>query len=56
VWKRIGENMKKAIVAILAVLWIIGGYFTFVSSPWEAMCPGIQTNDLSTMDKHLSKR
>ena len=48
--------MKNAIIGILALLILVGGYFTFISSPWNTFCPGIQTNDLSTMDKRLSKK
>ena len=48
--------MKNAIIGILVLLILVGGFFTFVSSPWNTFCPGIQTNDLSTMDKRLSKK
>ena len=48
--------MKKIFIGIVALCVLIIGMWMVAPSPWNTMCPGIQTNDLLTMDKRLSKK
>ena len=47
--------MKKLLL-VVGILCLLLGVILTAPSPWNALCPGIQTSDLKTMDKRLSRK
>ena len=48
--------MKRLLIITTLTIAAMGGIVLMAPSPWNTLCPGIQTSDLSTMDQRLARK
>ncbi len=49
-------NWKKTLGILTLPVGCFVGYFTIVTNPWTALCPGIQSNDINTLEPTFKRK